>query len=146
MMAHSTHIAPLDRSTNGHLPAVVAEAAREHQAAALAPEHTALTFDECMIAHRTTPIESGLRDLDADQHWGDASALPWLAAEVVIHAEEPGYGRKTEVWLSYGVHTGELSPAQGREALKAMREFADRYEQLLDFADQVAADDAEARV
>lgn len=144
-MTHPTVIPPVDRTPTGHLPAVVAQAGREHPAGALAPEHTALTFDEGMIAYRTAPIESKLRDLDSTQHWGDATGLPWLAAEVVIHAEEPSFGRQTQVWLTYGVHTGELSPAQGREALAAMREFADRYERLLDYADQVAVDDTEKR-
>jgi hypothetical protein len=121
------------------------DTAREHPAGLLTVAQQTLVYDEGMPAHRTTPIESTLRDLDATQQWGDPSALPWLSAEVVILAEEPGYGRKTEVWTSYGVHTAELTPAQGREALAAMREFADRYEALLDFADQAAAADHEAR-
>lgn len=110
--------------------------------ALLTKEQTTLTFDQGMPAHRTLPIESELRDLDPSQHWNSGDNQPWLAAEVVVHDDKPqAYGRKTEVWLSYGLHTAELSPPQGREALKAMRGFGDRYEALLDFADQVAADD-----
>ncbi|MFI5859182.1 hypothetical protein [Streptomyces parvulus] len=110
--------------------------------ALLTEAQTTLTFDHGMPAHRTTPIESELRDLDPTAHWGSGDGQPWLAAEIVVHDDKPqAYGRKTEVWLSYGVHTGELNLSQGREALKGMREFADRYEALLDYADTLAADD-----
>ncbi|MFE2353087.1 hypothetical protein [Streptomyces parvulus] len=105
-------------------------------------EHVTLTFDQGMAAHRTSPIESEMRDLDTTQHWGSGDGQPWLAAEIVVNDDKPqAYGRKTEVWLSYGVHTAELNPTKGRAALRAMREFADRYEALLDYADTLAADD-----
>lgn len=141
-------IPPVALGTNGHLPAIVAQAdgARPHPepAGLLTEEQTTLTLDEGLGAHMTTPVETELRDIDSDAAWGDDSALPWLAARVVVHDDKPqAYGRTTKVWLDYGVHTGELAPAKAREALKAMREFADRYEALLDFADGVAAGDFE---
>ncbi|WP_405797218.1 hypothetical protein [Streptomyces sp. NBC_01506] len=110
----------------------------------LAEAQTTLIRDVGLGALRTAePLESELRDIDADG-LSDNTNVPWLAAEVVVHAERSqAYGRKTTVWTHYGVHTGELTPARGREALAAMRDFADRYEALLDFADQVAADDFE---
>ncbi|MER7799027.1 hypothetical protein ABTX71_01715 [Streptomyces parvulus] len=109
--------------------------------ALLTTAQTTLTLDEGMAAHRTVPIESALRDIDCDAERRD---LPWLAAEVVVCDDKPqAYGRTTQVWLHNGPTTGELSPAEGRTALAAMREFADRFEALLDFADRVAADDFE---
>ncbi len=97
-----------------------------------------LTLDEGLAAHRTAPIETELRDIDSETR----ADLPWLAAEIVVMDDKPqAYGRTTRVWLSYGTATGEMTPAQGREALAVMREFADRYEALLNLADEIAADD-----
>ncbi|MCX4972178.1 hypothetical protein [Streptomyces sp. NBC_00620] len=108
---------------------------------ALTVPQVTLTLDEGLGAHRTTPIETALRDIDCEAERRD---LPWLAAEVVVFDDKPqAYGRKTRVWLHNGSTTGELTPSQGREALVAMREFADRYEVLLDLADETAAGDFE---
>lgn len=122
---------------------LAAETAREHTEPAdlLTKAQRTFTLDEGLAAHRTTPIESELRDIDCDT---DRADLPWLAAEIVVLDDKPqAYGRKTMVWLHNGPTTGELTPAQAREALAAMREFADRYEALLDLADETAAGDFE---
>jgi hypothetical protein len=144
-MQHTATVPPVTLGTNGHLPAIVAQAegARPH------PKHSDLltaaqctfTLDEGLAAHRTTPIESAMRDIDSE---AERRELPWLAAEIVVLDDKPqAYGRKTMVWLHNGRTTGELTPAQAREALVAMREFADRYEALLDLADATAAGDFE---
>ncbi|GGV13850.1 hypothetical protein GCM10010245_24120 [Streptomyces spectabilis] len=100
-----------------------------------------LTLDTGLAAHRTTPIETALRDIDCESEHAD---LPWLSAEIVVLDDKPqAYGRTTNVWLAYGAAVTEMLPVQGREALAAMREFADRYEALLDLADEIAKGDFE---
>lgn len=101
-----------------------------------------LTLDEGLGAHRTTAIETALRDLDSDAAWGRTVSVPWLAAEIVVHDDKPqAYGRTTKLWLHYGIRTGELSPAQAREALDAMRGFLPRLEALVALAEETAAGD-----
>ncbi|MEV5182867.1 hypothetical protein AB0K88_24215 [Streptomyces werraensis] len=166
-MAHHTAIPPVDRSTNGHAAFVVqaAEATRGHtdQVAAgiLTEAQRTPVLDESVGFYRTTPIESAARDID-DQYTADENAaVPFLSAEIVISdwkTAEPTQrsngmfgpgdtvdGRFTEVWLSYGTTTGTVTPAKAREMAAEMRSFAARLDALCDVADEIAADDYEAR-
>lgn len=72
----------------------------------------------------------------------DGDTLPWLTAQVVVANDKPhAYGRRTRVWLGYGVHTGELPPVEAREALEAMRSFVCRLEHVVKQAEEIARDD-----
>jgi hypothetical protein len=67
-----------------------------------------------------------------------------MSAQVLVSNDKShAYGRTTSVWLGYGVHLAELSPAKAREALDALRAFTIRLAAVVDFAEQVAADDFE---
>lgn len=113
-----------------------------HAPGLLTEAQTTLVPDFGLGARRTKPIETALRNIDTDGM--DNEDVPWLAAELVVSNDKlQAYGRTTKVWTHYGVHTGELTPAQGREALAALRDFTDRYEALLDIADRSAAEDFE---
>lgn len=97
-----------------------------------------------MDAHSTRPVESTLlaADLDCSGYSTGSDNLPWLTAQVVVTCDKPqAYGRHTKVWLGYGVHLAELSPAKARQALEAMRAFTDQLAQVVDDAEQVARDD-----
>lgn len=94
--------------------------------------------------HSTAPIETTLRaaEVDCSGYSDGAEALPWMTAQVVVNNDDvQTYGRETRVWLGYGVHLAEISPAQARRALDAMRAFTVRLAAVVDFADQVAAED-----
>ncbi|MGI5436192.1 hypothetical protein ACQEV4_01420 [Streptomyces shenzhenensis] len=94
--------------------------------------------------HSTVPVETKLRDLDPDPDPRVAATNPWLAARVVVDNFRPqAYGRTTKVWLDYGTTTGELTPAQAREALTELRGFAAELEAVVDLADAIAVDDFE---
>ncbi|MEU5769829.1 hypothetical protein ABZ782_28330 [Streptomyces asoensis] len=93
--------------------------------------------------HATAPVETDLRDHDLDTSGFDNN-LPWMAARMVVASDKPqAYGRKTGVWIDYGVHTAELTPARARRALAALRGFAAELEAVVDQAEVVAADDFE---
>lgn len=97
-----------------------------------------------MDAHSTRPVESTLlaADLDCSGYSTGSDNLPWLTAQVVVINDKPqAYGRETRVWLGYGVHLAELSPAKARQALDAMRAFTDQLAQVVDDAERIAADD-----
>lgn len=214
MMAHTAHIAPLDLTPTGHLPAFVAEAAERVQLAAeatreradqlaaepahdragdpdidtilnqveahlphvdpdlaehgrraltfarasrhLTREQMELTYDEDLGGHRTTPIETPMRDID-DQHTDEENAVvPLFSVEVVVTdwkalppVEAGGRfvsggsvdGRFTEMWFRHGDTTGTVTPAKAREIAAEMRSFAARLDALCDVADEIAADD-----
>ncbi len=104
-------------------------------------DHTAPAAPEW---HSKAPVETELRDSDIDSsgYGRNGTNLPWLAAEIIVANDQPqAYGRETEVWLSYGIHTAQLTPARAREALTAMRGFITQLEAVCDQADQIAADD-----
>ncbi|MCZ4605343.1 hypothetical protein O3S80_16630 [Streptomyces sp. Lzd4kr] len=94
--------------------------------------------------HSTLPAETKLRDaaIDSSGYSDNGVGLPWLSAHVVVINDKPqAYGRTTSVWINYGVHTGELTPAKAREALEAMRGFVSRLAAVVNDADRIAADD-----
>jgi len=94
--------------------------------------------------HASAPNETQLRaaDLDCTGYSENGRTLPWLSAQVIVCNEKPqAYGRETRVWMSYGVHVAEISPAQAREALDQMRAFTAQLAAVVDMADRVAADD-----
>ncbi|MGX1368408.1 hypothetical protein RKD19_003767 [Streptomyces canus] len=47
------------------------------------------------------------------------------------------------MWLGYGLHLGELSPAEARETLEEMRGFVNQLEHVVKQAEQIARDDFE---
>ncbi|MFG3234974.1 DUF6907 domain-containing protein [Streptomyces antibioticus] len=92
--------------------------------------------------HSTAPVETDLRDTDLDPSGFDN--LPWMAARLIVANDKPqAYGRRTEVWIDYGVHTAPLTAARARQALNALRGFAAELEAVVDAAESVAADDFE---
>jgi hypothetical protein len=99
---------------------------------------------EASELHTTAPVETTLRaaEVDSSGYSSGAEALPWMTAQVVVANDQAqAYGRQTSVWLGYGVHLAEISPAEARRALDAMRAFTVRLAAVVDLADQVAADD-----
>lgn len=96
--------------------------------------------------HATAGVETDIRaaSLDSSGYSDNGVGLPWLAAKVVVANDKPqAYGRTTEVFLDYGVHTAELSVAQARLALVEMRSFVAELEAVVDMAEAVAGDDFE---
>lgn len=96
--------------------------------------------------HSAFPAQTNLRDatIDSSGFSGNGDGLPWLSAQVVVSNDKPqAYGRRTQVWLGYGVHLGELSPAEAREALEEMRGFVNRLEHVVKQAEEIARDDFE---
>ncbi|MFI9760980.1 DUF6907 domain-containing protein [Streptomyces sp. NPDC051963] len=94
--------------------------------------------------HCAFPAEAKLRDaaVDSSGYSGSSDGLPWLSAQVVVSNDKPqAYGRRTQVWLSYGVRLGELSPAEAREALGEMRGFVNQLEHVVKQAEKIARDD-----
>jgi hypothetical protein len=94
--------------------------------------------------HSTAPVETTLKaaDVDSSGYSANGEQLPWMTAQtVVVNDQAQAYGRRTSVWLGYGVHLAEISPAEARMALDAMRAFTLRLAAVIDFAEQVAADD-----
>lgn len=99
---------------------------------------------EALECHSTTPIETSLKatDVDCSGYAANGEALPWMTAQtVVVNDQAQAYGRRTSVWLGYGVHLAELSPAEARKALDSMRAFVTRLSAVVDFAEQTAAED-----
>lgn len=96
--------------------------------------------------HDRLSVETELRDasVDSSGYSENGEGLPWLSAQVVVSNDKAqAYGRETRLWLGYGVHLGELSPAKAREALEAMRSFLPRLEAAVKDAEEIAADDFE---
>ncbi|MFJ1536572.1 DUF6907 domain-containing protein [Streptomyces mirabilis] len=96
--------------------------------------------------HRAFPVQTKLRDaaIDSSGYSGYGNGLPWLSAQVVVSNDKPqAYGRRTQVWLGYGVHLGELNPAEARRTLEEMRGFVNRLEHVAKQAEEIARDDFE---
>ncbi|MFE0720214.1 DUF6907 domain-containing protein [Streptomyces rochei] len=92
--------------------------------------------------HATPHIETELRNIAADCTSSENARSPWLAAKTVVINDKPqAYGRETRIWLDYGTSTGDLTPAEARQALEAMRGFVVELECLVDQAEKIAADD-----
>lgn len=97
-----------------------------------------------MECHSTAPVETSLRaaEVDCSGYSTGSDSLPWMTAQVIVNDyRAQAYGRRTQVWLGYGVHLAEISPAEARRALDAMRAFTVRLAAVVDLAEQVAADD-----
>ncbi|GKQ37377.1 hypothetical protein [Streptomyces sp. A012304] len=94
--------------------------------------------------HAAVRVETAMRDIDSSYSREENAQLPWLAAQVVVTNDKPqAYGRETRVWIDYGTATGELSPAEARQALDAMRGFVAELESVVVHAEESAADDFE---
>ncbi|MFG2938864.1 DUF6907 domain-containing protein [Streptomyces sp. NPDC048282] len=96
--------------------------------------------------HSAFPAQTKLQDaaIDSSGYSGNGDGLPWLSAQVVVSNDKPqAYGRRTQVWLGYGLHVGELSPAEARGALEEMRGFVNRLEHVVKQAEEIARDDFE---
>lgn len=92
--------------------------------------------------HTSAPVETALRNIDSANRPTENAQLPFLAARTVLINDKPqAYGRETRVWLDYGTSTGELTPAEARDTLDAMRGFLAEFEAVVDLAEAVAADD-----
>ncbi|MEU1293024.1 hypothetical protein ABZ439_11420 [Streptomyces sp. NPDC005840] len=125
--------------------ALAAELRRRHRqmtgTSVLTDAQRTLTLDEGLGSHRTTPIESTLRDISCDTDYPDD---PWLSAEMVITDYRPqAHGRRTKIWLRTGAETAELTPQEARQAVAAAREFAPRLEALIALAEESSAGDFE---
>jgi hypothetical protein len=97
--------------------------------------------NEC---HSTSPAETSIlaADMDCSGYSANGEGLPWLTAQtVVVNDKSQAYGRRTAVWLGYGVHLAELSPTEARAALDSLRAFTVRLAAVVDFAEQTAAED-----
>jgi hypothetical protein len=104
-------------------------------------EHGAPTEPEW---HAGVPVETVHRDIDCCSSDAENARLPFLAVKTVVTNDKPqAYGRKTQVWLDYGRSIGELSPAEGREVLEAMRAFVPLFEIVVEQAERSARDDFE---
>lgn len=149
-------IPPVALGTNGHLPAIVAQATREHadQLATdgareqtdwpLTRAQSTLTYDDDFGGWSTAPVETDQRDIDSAYPADENSGLPFLETKVVVSEYRPqAYGRTTEVYLDYGRATGALSPAEARKVLEAMRAFLPQFEAVIALAEQSAAGDFE---
>ncbi|MEU2992931.1 hypothetical protein ABZ772_21740 [Streptomyces griseoincarnatus] len=94
--------------------------------------------------HTSAPVETAMRNIDAAHTDHENAQLPWLAAKTVVVNDKPhAYGRETRVWLDYGTSTGELSPAEARVALDALRRFTADFEKVVEHAERTAEDDFE---
>ncbi|MFJ9667362.1 hypothetical protein ACIRPP_22580 [Streptomyces sp. NPDC101219] len=92
--------------------------------------------------HATTPIETTVRDIDTDNLGNENE--PFLAAQIVVHDyRAQAYGRTTEMWLHYGVHTGALAPSAARDVAVEGIAFFERLLALCDRADVIARGDFE---
>lgn len=145
------HVPAVDLRTVTHLPYAVQaagraddESAREHTEPLLTAAQSTLVPDDSLGARTTAPVETELRDLDSQHSDRENEALPFLGAQVVVSDyRSQAYGRTTRVWLNYGSTVGELSPAEARAALDAIRAFLPRLAAVVDFAEQEAAGDFE---
>lgn len=95
--------------------------------------------------HSTAPVETSLlaSDMDCSGYSENGESLPWLTAQVIVHDDQAD-SRRTQIWMGYGLHLAEISPAEARKALDELRAFTTRLAAVVDLAEQVAADDTEA--
>lgn len=104
-------------------------------------DHTAPTSPDW---HTSAPVETALRNIDSAHTDSENAQIPFLAARTVVVNDKPqAYGRETRVWLDFGTATGELSPAEARSVLNAMRSFTTGFEAVVAHAEKTAVDDFE---
>ncbi|MEU5892550.1 hypothetical protein ABZ835_37775 [Streptomyces sp. NPDC047461] len=99
---------------------------------------------QALECHSTKPAETSIlaADLDCSGYSANGEGLPWMTAQtVVVNDQAQAYGRRTSVWIGYGVHLAEVSPAEARRALDSLRGFVTKLAAVVDFAEQTAADD-----
>ncbi|MFJ4623073.1 hypothetical protein [Streptomyces sp. NPDC088812] len=99
---------------------------------------------QALDSHSTAPVETSLRtaDLECSGYSDGTDNLPWLTAQTVVTNDQPqAFGRETSVWLGYGLHLAEISPAKARKALNDLRTFTVQLADVIEFAERVAADD-----
>ncbi|WP_225611990.1 hypothetical protein, partial [Streptomyces sp. H28] len=90
------------------------------------------------------PVETPMRNIDAALTPAENAQWPFLAAKTVVVNDLPqAYGRQTRVWLDFGTSTAELSPAEARSVLNAMRSFTTGFEAVVAHAEKTAVDDFE---
>lgn len=110
----------------------------------LTPAQRTPVMDYGMGASITGPVETTLRDIDCDYSDDENKQLPFLGAQVVISdCRSQAYGRKTHVWLHYGRAVGELSPAEAREVLAAIKGFVPQLEAVVALGEESAVRDFE---
>lgn len=110
----------------------------------LTTAQSTFVLDDGLGARLTTPTESALRDIDDCYTAAENATRPFLAAKAVVHDYRPqAYGRRTEVWLEYGVTTGTLTPAKARDVLAAMAGFCAQFEAVIELAEREALKDFE---
>lgn len=112
----------------------------------LTEAQTTLSRDQGLGVYRTAPVETEMRNVDSVFSNAERAQTPLFAAEIVVAdgkclPDETVDGRFTQMWVSHGTSTGEMSPAEAREIVQTARDFADRLEALCDRADEIAADD-----
>ncbi|MGW3711442.1 DUF6907 domain-containing protein [Streptomyces albogriseolus] len=94
--------------------------------------------------HTSAPVETAMRNIDSAHTDDENAQLPWLAAKTVVINDKPqAYGRETRLWLDFGTATAELSPAEGRVVLDALRRFTADFEAVVEHAERTAEDDFE---
>ncbi|MEU3441772.1 hypothetical protein ABZ755_15370 [Streptomyces griseoincarnatus] len=104
-------------------------------------DHTAPTSPDW---HTSAPVETALRNIDSAHTDRENAQIPFLAARTVVVNDKPqAYGRETRVWLDFGTATGELSPAEARVVLDALRRFTTDFESVVERAARIAEDDFE---
>ncbi|MFF5004104.1 hypothetical protein ACFY3G_14815 [Streptomyces phaeochromogenes] len=141
----------VSRSVDAQFPAVAAfladEQAREHtdhREPLLTPAQSTLVLDDGLGAWRTAAVETALRNIDADCTAAENAETPFLGAEVVVSDDRAqAYGRRTKVWLQYGLTIGELPPAKAREVLAAIKGFIPQLEAVVALAEEIGAGDFE---
>ncbi|MFI9168794.1 DUF6907 domain-containing protein [Streptomyces lincolnensis] len=110
----------------------------------LTPAQSTLVPDDGLGGWLTAPVETAMRDIDANGAPGENERIPFLAVKVaVLDYRSQAYGRTTEVWLDYGRVTAGIPPAKAREVLTEMREFCDRFEAVIKVAEESVALDFE---
>lgn len=114
----------------------VARAHRVHKARrTLTPEQTTPAFEEGLGGRLTNPVETEARCVDDESPRGSEELPLFSVRAAVLDERAQAYGRRTEVWLNYGPMIATLLPARAREALAALREFADRFEAVIEVAE-----------
>lgn len=110
----------------------------------LTTAQSTFVLDYGLGARLTTPTESAQRDIDDCYTAAENATRPFLAAKAVVHDyRSQAYGRRTEVWLDYGVTTGTLTPAKARDVLAAMAGFCAQFEAVIELAEREALKDFE---
>lgn len=146
-MQHSLSFPPVGfqptSCTLGGIPAP-ADEHPENPVAPLTAAQLTPTLDAGLGAWITAPVETTMRDIDDTSSAAENAQVPFLAAQMVVSDYRPqAYGRRTSLWINYGLTTGTVTPAKARQVVQEMRDFAERLEALCDVAEESAASDFE---